>query len=147
MKNPKPNKVRKSLPHNNVYTRLKPSDIHGVGVFAVRPIPKGVPIFRGDDAPIVWVKKSELKGLRGEERRLYDDFCIIKDKGQTYGCPVDFNNLTVAWFLNEPKVGQYPNVACREDYTFYALRKIAVGEELTVNYNTFSERPNDHNRQ
>jgi len=146
MKNPKAQKNSKALPHDKVYTRLKPSKIHGVGVFAIRAIPKGASIFPGDDAQIVWVRKVKIKGLRGKIRRLYDDFSIIKNKGETYGCPANFNRLTVAWFLNEPNPGQNPNVGCRKDYTFYALRKIAVGEELTVNYSTFSERPSTHNR-
>ena len=49
--------------------------------------------------------------------------------------------MTISWYLNEPLPKQKPNVGCRSDYTFYALRDIAVGEELTVDYNTFSERP------
>ena len=31
----------KVLPHEGVYVRLKPSKRHGVGVFAIRRIPKG----------------------------------------------------------------------------------------------------------
>lgn len=147
MKNPRAKKISETLPHENVYTRIKPSKIHGVGVFAIRTIPKGTSIFPSDDDPIVWVRKSEIKGLRGEILRFYDDFSIIKDKGETYGCPANFNRLTVAWFLNEPKTGQKPNVGCRKDYTFYALRKINVGEELTTNYSTFSEKPSAPNRK
>jgi hypothetical protein len=141
MKTPRTKQRGKGLPHDNAYTRIRPSKIHGVGVFAIRAIPKGTSIFTGDNAPIVWVRKSEIKGLRGEIRRLYEDFCIIKDNGKTYGCPVNFSLMTNAWFLNEPKAGQQPNVACHEDYTFYALRDIAIGEELTVDYATFSEKP------
>jgi SET domain-containing protein len=129
------------VPHDGVYTRIKPSKIHGVGVFAIRAIPKGTSIFSNDDAPIVWVKKDKIKRLRGEIRRLYEDFCIIKDNGEIFGCPVNFSLMTVAWFLNEPKLGQKPNVGCRKDYTFYALCDIAAGEELTVDYSTFSEKP------
>ncbi|MGO9587791.1 MAG: SET domain-containing protein-lysine N-methyltransferase [Limisphaerales bacterium] len=129
------------MPSNGVYTRIKPSKIHGVGVFAIRAIPKGASIFPDDDAPIVWVKRSKIKRLRGEIRRLYEDFCIIKDNGETYGCPANFSLMTTAWFLNEPKRGRHPNVGCRKDYTFYALRDIAAGEELTVDYSTFSEKP------
>lgn len=141
MKITKEKKTSKMLPHGRVYTRLKPSKIHGVGVFAIRAIPKGVAIFPKDNAPIVWVKKSKIKRLRGEIRRLYEDFCIIKDNGETYGCPANFSLMTVAWFLNEPKSSQKPNIGCRKDYTFYALRDIAADEELTVDYATFSEKP------
>jgi hypothetical protein len=140
-------KNNRDIPSNGVYTRLKPSKIHRVGVFAIRPIPNGASIFPEDDAPIVWIKKSKIKHLRGEIRRLYQDFCIIKDKGETYGCPANFSLMTTAWFLNEPKAGQLPNVGCHKNYTFYALRDIAVGEELTVDYATFSEKPPARFRQ
>lgn len=137
----KATRIKPPLPSDGVFTRIKPSRIHGVGVFAIRRIPKGTSIFPNDDAPIVWMKKSQIQQLCGEIRRLYDDFCIIKDKGETYGCPPNFSLMTVAWFLNEPKRGQKPNVGCRKDYTFYALRDVVVGEELMVDYSTFSERP------
>jgi SET domain-containing protein len=129
------------MPSDGVFTKIKSSKIHGVGVFAIRAIPKGTSIFPDDDAPIVWIKRNKIKQLRGEIRRLYEDFCIIKDNGEIYGCPANFSLMTAAWFLNEPRLGQKPNVGCRKDYTFFALRDIAAGEELTVDYATFSERP------
>jgi hypothetical protein len=133
--------TKRNLPHDGVWTRIQRSPIAGVGVFAIRAIPKGTFMFPDDNARIRWVDKKQIKGLRGELRRLYDDFSIIKDNGRIYGCPSSFNRLTVAWFMNEPKPGQAPNVGCAKDYAFYALRKIAAGKELTLDYNTFSERP------
>jgi SET domain-containing protein len=131
----------KKLPHRNCYTRLRPSKIHGVGVFAIRRIKKGTPIFPDDEQSIKWVKGKRLRNLSPDVRKLYDDFCIIKKGGKKFGCPRSFNQMTVAWYLNEPRVNQRPNVECRDDYTFYALRDIGVGEELTVDYSTFSEKP------
>lgn len=86
------------LPHEGVYARIMPSKIHGVGVFAIRDIPKGTRLFDKDDSELVWMKKSDLDlaELPRGIRQLYDQFCIIKDKGQTYGCPRSFNLMTVA---------------------------------------------------
>ncbi len=123
-------------PHFGVYTRIQPSRHHGVGVFAIRNIEKGAYIFYPDDEEIVWITKAKLKGLSREIRKLYEDFCIIKDRGRTYGCPSNFNLLTVAWYLNESK---NPNVGCDKNYRFYALRHIKKGEELTVDYDTYNE--------
>jgi hypothetical protein len=128
-------------PHDGCYTRIRRSRIHGVGVFAIRRIKKGTLIFSDDNQEIKWIKSEDLRKLPPEIRRLYDDFCIIKDDGKTYGCPSSFNQLTVSWYLNEPRHPQKPNVECRDDYMFYALRDIAVGEELTVDYLTYSEKP------
>jgi hypothetical protein len=125
-----------SMPHEGVYARIKPSPIHGVGVFAIKDVAAGTYLFKRDDAPIFWVDGKKIEELTGEVRRLYDDFCIIK--GSMYGCPRNFNQLTMSWYLNESKE---PNVGCDEDYDFYSLRDISKGEELTVDYSTFSEYP------
>jgi hypothetical protein len=124
------------LPHSGVYVRLQASPIHGVGVFAIRNISEGTYIFPDDNEEIVWLDKSSLARLTGDERKLYDDFCIIK--GDLYGCPRSFNELTPAWYLNESPM---PNVASDNAYRFFATRDINKGEELTINYDAYSDRP------
>jgi len=140
-----PQKRAKKLPHEGVWTRIRRSPIHGVGVFAIRPIPKDTFIFPDDTAPFSNVMKNRIKGMRGELRALYDDFCVAR--GNILKGPSSFNRLTVAWYLNEPAKGRDPNVACRKNYTFYALRQIAKGEELTVDYSTYSEPQSPHKRR
>lgn len=81
-----------ALPHQGVCARLHASKIHGVGVFAIRDISKGTYIFPDDDEELIWIHKSDLGRLSAEERKLYDDFCILKD--DVYGCPRNFNRLT-----------------------------------------------------
>ena len=129
-------------PHVGAYTRLRPSAIHkgGVGVFAIRRIEKGTPIFEGDDCEeMLWIHKGDVPKGPKEIRRLYSDFPVAK--AGRLGCPTSFNRMTVAWYLNEPKKGEQPNVGCTEDYDFYALRKIEPGEELTVDYSKYSDEP------
>jgi hypothetical protein len=124
-------------PHRGVYVRIQPSKLHkgGVGVFAVRPIPKGTRIFADENEEVIWMNKGSLP-KQPAMRKLYDDFAILrKDR---YGCPTSFNRLTPAWFMNDSKT---PNTRCDENYDFYALRKIASREELTIDYDTFSEEP------
>jgi SET domain-containing protein len=130
------------MPHDGVYARIMPSKIRGVGVFAIRNIPKGAKLFEPDDGELVWMKKSALKldELPLGIRQLYDDFCPIKDKGETYGCPRNFNSITIAWYVNHSET---PNVGCDEDYTFFALRDILSGEELTADYRTYNEFADD----
>ena len=75
---------------------------------------------------------------------LYDDFCVITpDK---YLCPKSFNRLTVSWYVNEPNDNdpkESTNVRCTgdPDYHFIASRDIKNGEELLVDYSTYSEYP------
>jgi uncharacterized protein len=128
--------MMKELPHHGVYTRLRPSKIHGVGVFAIKNIPKRTYVFADDDESIVWVEKKRIKHLPKAVRDLYDDFCIIK--GNKYGCPKNFDSPTPAWYLNH---SSNPSVTADKRVKFYALRDIKKGEELTVDYRTYSEMP------
>jgi hypothetical protein len=125
---------RRTLPHGGVYVRLKPSHIHGIGVFAIRDIPKGTCVFGDDDDAMVWVKASAVKRLGVDVRKLYEDFCVLKNG--KYGCPKSFNLLTVAWYLNHSKK---PNMVCDKEYNFHSSRKIKRGEELTVDYETYCD--------
>ena len=125
------------LPHKGVYTRLGRSAIHGIGVIAIRDIPKGTNVFEGDNSKIVWINKSEFLNIEPEIRKLYDDFCVIKS--DKYGCPENFNSLTVGWYLNESK--DNPNVCCTENYEFITTRDIKKGEELLANYSEYSDDP------
>lgn len=129
--------MSKKLLHDQVYTRLMPSPIHGVGVFAICDIPKGTNIFSNDEGEMVWIDKSEIDKIEPDFKKLYEDFCVIKNG--KYGCPKNFNSLTVAWYLNESKTN--PNVLCDKDYNFITTREIKQGEELTVDYSTYSEQP------
>jgi hypothetical protein len=126
------------LPHEHVYVRLAPSKIDGIGVFAIRPIPKDTDIFANDEGAVIWVSRSALErsALSQAERSLYRDFGIRR--GDQIGCPVNFNALTPGWYLNEPREGEEANVRVEADFSFHADRDIAEGEELTVRYEQFS---------
>lgn len=128
------------LPHEDVWVRLGISAIAGIGVFAIRPIPAGTSIFANDGVPLMWVSKAELERARPTEAelRLYHDFGI--DRGDRIGCPANFNNLTPGWYLNEPPPGSEANVRTDERLDFRACRDIAEGEELTIDYASFSDR-------
>jgi hypothetical protein len=125
----------RKLPHVKVYTRLGVSKIHGIGVFAIINIKKGTPIFSGDEnTKMIWINKELIKKASKTIQKLYKDFCVLK--GNQFGCPESFNNMTPSWYLNH---SNNPNVFCDNDYNFYALRNIKANEELTANYDTYSD--------
>ena len=128
------------LPHERVYVRLAPSKVHGIGVFAIRPIPEGTDIFANDRVQLIWIDSAELDraGLSEEQKRLYRDFGI--NRGERIGCPVNFNNLTPGWYLNEPPEGEEASVRVDGNLSFFAARDIEAGEELSVRYSDFSEQ-------
>ena len=121
-------------PHTGVYARLQPSEIHGIGVFAIADIPKGTYVFEPDDAATISVLKNSITELPEKIRKLYQDFCVLEE-GQ-YECPSNFNQLTASWYLNH---SESPNMAADPSLRFYALREIKVGEELTADYATYGE--------
>ena len=55
-------------------------------------------LFSGDNEEMLWIEESSLSRTPTEIRRLYDDFSVIKDN--RYGCPQNFNRLTMAWYLS-----------------------------------------------
>lgn len=129
----------KNLPHSNVFARICRSDIHGVGIFSIIDIPKGTYVFRGDKSEVIWFTEKDigLSTLPQPVQKLYTDFCVILPDGnfRKYGCPDSFNNMPISWYLNKSK---NPNLSCDKDYDFYAIRNIKAGEELTVDYSTYS---------
>jgi uncharacterized protein len=133
----------KKLPHESVYVRLGLSDVHGIGVFAIRTIPEGTNIFADDQVELVWVDAAEIdrEGIGEQQRRFYEDFGIRS--GDRIGCPVSFNNLTPGWYLNEPPPGAAPSIEVDERLNFIAIRRIEKGEELTVRYADFSDPPGE----
>lgn len=125
------------LPHRRTFVRLRPSKVHagGVGVFAIKPIPKGTNVFSGETEDIVWTPIRSLP-KKGPLRKLYDDFGVLRDGW--YATPRTFNSLGPAWYLNDSR---RPNVKCNENLDFIAIRDIQTGDELTADYTTYSATP------
>jgi len=133
------------LPHLGVYARIAVSEAGpsrrfavggrpGVGVRAVRDIPKGALVFSSEEDAAVRVRKADVEGLEDAWRRLYEDFCPVE--GAYYICPTSFNKLTVAWYMND---SDEPNVEIDGELRFRASRDILAGEELVTRYRDFSE--------
>jgi SET domain-containing protein len=126
----------KPLPHHGVYARIGLSDLHGVGVRAIREIPKGTLVFVGEDERVRWVSRAYVRTLPKALRALYEDFGMVW--GDRIGVPTSLNRLSVGWYINHSET---PNVWADDDGRFRALRRIRTGEELTADYRTFADEP------
>jgi hypothetical protein len=127
-----------------VFCRLGVSKIHGVGVIAIRDIPKGInPMQEQNPQEFEEVDNNDLcKGLAGqpaEIKRLVIDMCPeVKELPlqHFWNCPKNgFNSIGVAWYLNH---SDNPNMEER-DGDFYSICPINAGEELTVDYGTYGK--------
>ena len=125
-----------SVPHEGVYARIGLSRVHGVGVRAIRDIPAGTLVFRGESGRVAWVSRAWVRRLPKALRSLYEDFGIVS--GDRLGVPPSLNRLSVGWYVNH---SDRPNVEAGDDGRFRALRRIRKGEELTADYRTFVDEP------
>lgn len=130
------------------YCRISISKIPGagVGVIAVKDIPKGVDPFKipgGNNRKIhkhIKVKKSELGKIDKNVQKMIDDF-IYKESDDSYYIPLmGLNSLDITFFMNHSK---RPNMdiydsGLHDNYMgFKTNKKIKKGSELTINYDKY----------
>jgi hypothetical protein len=104
----------------------------GIGVFALHAITAGTPLkLCGDDeaeisrtVPVAEVPEALLK------------YCIPVSATEVIR-PNDFGCMQMIWYVNHSFA---PNAA-HEGFRYRALRDIAEGEEITIDYNTLGIPP------
>jgi SET domain-containing protein len=127
----------------NTYCRIGKSKIDGVGVIAIRNIPKNTNPFYGvKEKKWIELKVQELKKVDKEVLKMIDSFFVI-EKDKTVYVPEDgLNGMDISFFLNNSKK---PNVKVVGDgkesaLNFVTIRKIIKGEELLVSYADYDEK-------
>lgn len=125
---------------SDTYVMIRPSPIEGIGVFAIRDIPKGCrsmfskPIPNKDE----WIKipRSEVDSLPEHSKWLVENYCLYDDENY-FIAEYGFKKMDLVNFLNhsdEPNV-----VSINEGEYFEAIRDIANGEELLIDYGEIVE--------
>src|SRR3954454_10615901 len=132
--------VRKRMARSilsETYCRLAPSAVHGVGVFAVRPIPKGTdPFVIGIRYPRRWVSitPAELERAPAGVRSLLTSL-FVPDSEERFRVPsLGPKMVDIGAYLNH---SSEPNMRTTDGYKFVSNSRISAGEELTVDYHTF----------
>ena len=121
----------------STYVMIKASPVHGIGVFAIRDIPKGTKdIFSQGVGEWIEVSKEEVEALPKHSRDLVENHCLFDDK--SYFIPdYGFKLVDLVIYLNHSDA---PNVVSINDgERFETIRDIACGEELFVDYGTIVE--------
>jgi SET domain-containing protein len=127
--------VRRVL--RDCYCRLQPSRISGIGVFAVRTIPRGTNPFKTmpkyQRLGHVRITGDELAALPAGLSRLIQQLFVPAD-GKLFVPTCGFNVIYLSTYLNH---SPDPNMRTRDGMVFTTRRVIQAGEELTVDYRTY----------
>ena len=122
-----------------VYCRLAVT-AHGVGVVAIRDIPKGTNPFKNCDpyGSVMRISEKEFEAHSAPEeaKELVRDFCVLQD-GYYFVPTYGIDAIDKSYFLNHsPK----PNMSTKDKgETFKTMRVIKKGEELCANYDQYQE--------
>lgn len=132
-------KLLAELQHNT-YATLLPSKVHGIGVFAIRDIPKGCramfssPNDKEDE--YIKVPKEQINKLPAHAIALIENFCLYDE--ENYFIPEKgFKKVDLVIYLNH---SDNPNLISISDGDYFeAVRDIKAGEELLVDYGEIVE--------
>jgi len=111
---------------------LKPSPVHGIGVFALCPIPKGCrDLFSKNVGEWIKLPVADVEKLPEHSRSLVETYCLYDDENY-YVPDYGFKVMDLVNYLNHSST---PNIISVNDGEYFeTLRDIAAGEELLVNY-------------
>ena len=117
---------------DQTYVMLKSSPVHGIGVFAIQPIPKGCRnMFSKDSGEWIKIPIKDVENLPEHARSLIETYCLFDE--ENYFVPESgFKTIDPVIYLNH---SSNPNIISINDgEEFEALVDITAGEELLVNY-------------
>lgn len=101
---------------------LKPSPIHGVGVFTLEDIPQGTYLVELFDP--FELTEPRVGPMASQFGFPYDE--------EAFECPKNFHRMSIGWYMNESPTPNADYDASWDGYV--AARDIAAGEEITVSY-------------
>jgi len=107
----------------STYVMIKPSPLHGIGVFAIRDIPKGTKnIFSQGVGEWIKVSKQEVDELPQHSKELIENHCLF-DEDHYFIPDYGFKLVDMVIYLNHSET---PNVlSLNEGEQFEAIRDIA----------------------
>jgi SET domain-containing protein len=114
------------------YIMIKPSVLHGIGVFAIRDIPKGCrAMFSKNIGNWIKVPKTDVDQLPKHAIDLVENYCLY-DEEHYFIADYGFKVMDLVNFLNH---SDKPNIiSIKDGEEFETLRDIKTGEELLINY-------------
>ncbi len=109
-----------------INARAEPSKIHGLGLIAKQPIPRGTTVWRFKSGFDVKLPETMLDELSAAASGQVLHYAYFHEETRTYVLSSDDDRFT--------NHSDNPNTEINDDCTV-AARDIAEGEEITCNYN------------
>ena len=124
------------------YVALKPSAVHGIGVFAITDIPKGCrDLFSKNVGNWIKVSIADVEKLPPHSRSLVETYCLYDE--ENYFVPdYGFKVMDLVNYLNHSST---PNIISVNDGEYFeAIVDIPAGNELMINYGDIVEAEGYH---
>ena len=114
------------------YVAIKPSAIHGIGVFAIADIPKGCrDLFSKNVGNWIKVSIADVEKLPGHSRSLIETYCLY-DEENYFVADYGFKVMDLVNYLNHSSA---PNIVSVNDGEYFeAIVDIPAGNELLISY-------------
>jgi len=122
---------------SDTYVMIKPSPLDGIGVFAIKDIPKGCrTMFSKNIGEWIKIPKAEVELLPVHSKILIETYCLYD--AENYFVPdYGFKVMDLVNFLNH---SDEPNIISINDgESFEAIIDIPAGQELLINYGDIVE--------
>ena len=116
---------------NDCYVQLKPSKVcNGVGIFALRTIPKNTVLFTDVEPDSNLITWESLEGIDEQVLQYLNSICNTSEKGVYLNRTV--NNINVTYYVNH---SEQPNLFHDKALDrFITLMEIQPGQELLCTY-------------
>ena len=129
---------------NEIWFRTGPSKVHGVGLFAIRDIPKGTDImveFDGKGKTLFSVEKAKMQDIHPNVRQLWKDHWAGDDVWQHIYLPPNYKQIQV-FYINHSANPSGRLVSGNNHAEFVTNKDIREGEEIFSSYN-FNKYPHN----
>ena len=117
---------------HNIYCRLACSEVHGVGVFAIKDIPEGVdPFAPYKDSGYIVIPVTELDDISSDVLKIFTDGFFSPEGFQLFELH-DYSFFPS--YVNNNNLDKTNVVLGETESGFTTAREIKLGEELFSNY-------------
>ena len=131
---------------NEIYFRVAQSPVHGVGLFAIKDIPKGTDIFvefdditDGETPHEFKVALNKMESIPSSVKILLRDYQTTDENFQFIYLPPNYKYIHSFWINHSDNPNGYFFTRENESRGFITIKFIKEGEEIFEDYNLLED--------